>query len=296
MHILVSAFIPSPPAGQIDLGPFPLRAYALCIIAGVIVAVWLGERRWVARGGRPGEVSDIAVWAVPFGLVGGRLYHVVTTPELYFGAGGHPWQAFADLARRAGHLGRDRAGRPRAPGSPAGAEGSRCRPWPTRWPRASRWPRRSGAGATTSTRSCSVGPTDAAVGPADRLRPIVPPATSRSRRSTRRSSTSRSGASGWRCSSSGPTAGSASATAGPSHSTSPLTPSGRGWIEALRIDDAHHVLGLRLNDWTALLVFLGALTYIVVLRAAASRARADRPDGRAHAEPTAASAHDEVRP
>ena len=51
---------------------------------------WIGERRWIARGGSPGVVGDVAVWAVPFGLVGGRLYHVLTDPELYFGEGKDP--------------------------------------------------------------------------------------------------------------------------------------------------------------------------------------------------------------
>ena len=82
--------IPSPAEGVWYLGPFPIRAYALCIIAGVVVAVWLGERRWVARGGKPGQVGDIAIWAVPFGIVGGRLYHVVTDNENYFGEGNDP--------------------------------------------------------------------------------------------------------------------------------------------------------------------------------------------------------------
>jgi prolipoprotein diacylglyceryl transferase len=84
------AAIPSPDQGVWYLGPFPLRAYALCIIAGVVVAIWLGERRWVARGGKRGQVGDIAIWAVPFGLVGGRLYHVVTDYQLYFGEGREP--------------------------------------------------------------------------------------------------------------------------------------------------------------------------------------------------------------
>ncbi|GAA3746508.1 prolipoprotein diacylglyceryl transferase [Streptomyces tremellae] len=81
------AYIPSPSVGVIHLGPLPLRGYAFCIIVGVFVAVWYGNKRWVARGGRSGTVADIAVWAVPFGLVGGRLYHVVTDPELYFEKG-----------------------------------------------------------------------------------------------------------------------------------------------------------------------------------------------------------------
>ncbi len=91
--MVMPASIPSPPAGTWYLGPVPLRAYALCIILGVVVAIWSGERRWVARGGRPGMVSDLAVWAVPFGLVGARAYHVATNPELYFGAGESPVQA-----------------------------------------------------------------------------------------------------------------------------------------------------------------------------------------------------------
>jgi prolipoprotein diacylglyceryl transferase len=82
--------IPSPGQGVWHLGPFPLRAYALCIILGVIVAVWLGERRWVARGGKPGQIGDIAIWAVPFGIVGGRLYHVITDNGSYFGGGNNP--------------------------------------------------------------------------------------------------------------------------------------------------------------------------------------------------------------
>ncbi|SFB45631.1 prolipoprotein diacylglyceryl transferase [Nocardioides alpinus] len=82
--------IPSPSEGVWHIGPVPIRAYALCIIAGIVFAIWLGERRWVARGGRPGEVSDLAIWAVPFGLIGGRLYHVITDWHLYFGEGQDP--------------------------------------------------------------------------------------------------------------------------------------------------------------------------------------------------------------
>ncbi|MBO0852062.1 MAG: prolipoprotein diacylglyceryl transferase [Pseudonocardia sp.] len=87
------ANIPSPDQGVWHLGPVPIRAYALCIIAGIIVAVVWGDRRVVARGGPKGAVVDIAVYAVPFGLVGGRLYHVATDWETYFGPGGHPVDA-----------------------------------------------------------------------------------------------------------------------------------------------------------------------------------------------------------
>jgi prolipoprotein diacylglyceryl transferase len=89
------AAIPSPTQGVWQLGPLPLRAYALCIIAGIVAAAMIGERRWVARGGAPGVVMDISVWAVPFGIAGGRIYHVITSPQAYFGEGGHPWKAFA---------------------------------------------------------------------------------------------------------------------------------------------------------------------------------------------------------
>ena len=87
---VTALFIPSPSQGVWHLGPLPIRGYALCIILGVAVAIWMGERRWVARGGVRGQVSDIAIWAVPFGLVGGRLYHVITDPARYFGHGGNP--------------------------------------------------------------------------------------------------------------------------------------------------------------------------------------------------------------
>ncbi|MEW5811788.1 MAG: prolipoprotein diacylglyceryl transferase, partial [Actinomycetota bacterium] len=88
MTSTVLAYIPSPSQGVWHLGPFPLRAYALCIIAGIVAALVLGDRRWVARGGEPGVIYDIALWAVPFGLIGGRLYHVMTDWRTYFGEDG----------------------------------------------------------------------------------------------------------------------------------------------------------------------------------------------------------------
>ena len=75
--------MPSPPSGVVHLGPFPLRAYAFFIIIGVLVAVWLGDKRWVARGGTQGTVADVAVVAVPSGIVGARIYHVITSPSVY---------------------------------------------------------------------------------------------------------------------------------------------------------------------------------------------------------------------
>jgi prolipoprotein diacylglyceryl transferase len=55
------------------------------IVLGIIVAVVLGNKRYEARGGRPGVITDIAIWAVPFGIVGGRLYHVLSDWQIYFG-------------------------------------------------------------------------------------------------------------------------------------------------------------------------------------------------------------------
>ncbi len=76
-----------------EIGPIPIRAYALFIIVGIILAIWWGEKRLQARGGRAGEVIDIAVYAVPFGLIGGRLYHVATDYQRYFGPGKNPVEA-----------------------------------------------------------------------------------------------------------------------------------------------------------------------------------------------------------
>lgn len=86
--------IPSPTAGVWWLGPIPIRGYAFSILAGIVVAVWWTQRRIVARGGTAGQVLDISAWAVPFGIVGGRIYHLITTPQPYFGPGGNPWNAF----------------------------------------------------------------------------------------------------------------------------------------------------------------------------------------------------------
>ena len=87
------AAIPSPTSGVWHLGPFPIRAYALCILAGIVVAVWMTGRRLVDRGHAKEKAIDISAWAVPFGIVGGRIYHVITTPQPYFGEGGSPVKA-----------------------------------------------------------------------------------------------------------------------------------------------------------------------------------------------------------
>ena len=88
MTTTLLASFPSPSQGVWHLGPVPIRAYALFIIIGIVAALLIGDRRWAARGGERGVIYDIALWAVPFGLVGGRLYHVMTDWKTYFGSGG----------------------------------------------------------------------------------------------------------------------------------------------------------------------------------------------------------------
>ena len=87
------AALPSPEVAALSLGPLTIHAYALCILAGIMAAVWITQKRLSARGGADGVVLDIALWAVPAGIIGARLYHVVTTPAPYFGDGGDPLAA-----------------------------------------------------------------------------------------------------------------------------------------------------------------------------------------------------------
>ena len=89
----VTTAIPSPVVAAWQIGPLTLRAYALCILAGIVLAVWITGRRLAERGGSAEQALDVSAWAVPFGIVGGRLYHVITTPQPYFGEGGHPVKA-----------------------------------------------------------------------------------------------------------------------------------------------------------------------------------------------------------
>ncbi|TDT33555.1 prolipoprotein diacylglyceryl transferase [Naumannella halotolerans] len=86
-------FIPSPETGVWHLGPVPIRAYAICILIGIAVAYWISVRRWRARGGDSETLETILLWAIPFGFVGARLYHVITDYQLYFGPGREPIRA-----------------------------------------------------------------------------------------------------------------------------------------------------------------------------------------------------------
>ncbi|QNE14353.1 prolipoprotein diacylglyceryl transferase [Pseudarthrobacter sp. NBSH8] len=88
---LVPASIPSPDWSGFDIplpwGTLRIHAYALCILAGIIAGLWLTSVRWARRGAPEGSVWDIVIWAIPFGIIGGRLYHVVSSPDAYFGPG-----------------------------------------------------------------------------------------------------------------------------------------------------------------------------------------------------------------
>jgi prolipoprotein diacylglyceryl transferase len=72
------ASIPSPSSDTLEIGPFSFRVYGLMIALGVLAAVWLSQRRWEARGGDRDDIARLAMWAVPAGLIGSRIYHVLT--------------------------------------------------------------------------------------------------------------------------------------------------------------------------------------------------------------------------
>ncbi|MFC6598391.1 prolipoprotein diacylglyceryl transferase [Kitasatospora paranensis] len=256
------AYIPSPSRGVLHLGPVPLRAYAFCIIIGVVVAVWLGSRRWVARGGAKHTVGDIAVWAVPFGLVGGRLYHVITDHQLYFGDGRNPWNAFKiwegglgiwgaiALGAVGAWIGCRRRGVPLPAYADAIAPGIALAQACGRW---GNWFNQELYGKpTTLPWGLEIHHVEADGTVVDGI--FQPTFLYESlwcvgvallviwadRRFTLGH-------------------GRAFALYVAAYTV------GRFWIEYLRIDEAHHILGLRLNDWTAIIVFVGAVTYLVVV-------------------------------
>ncbi|WP_436773812.1 prolipoprotein diacylglyceryl transferase [Yinghuangia sp. YIM S09857] len=254
------AYIPSPSKGVVDLGPLPLRGYALCIILGVILAIWLGERRWIARGGRPGTVMDLAVWAVPFGLIGGRIYHVITTPGPYFGKNGDPMQAFAIWKGGLGIWGAiflggvgawiacRRRGIPLPAMADAIAPGIVLAQAVGRW---GNWFNQELYGKATDVPwALKIDADHSPDGVAGTFHPtflyeflwcigvalLVLWADRRFQLGH----------------------GRAFALYVAGYTV------GRFWIEDLRIDEAEHILGMRLNNWTSILVFAGAVAYIVV--------------------------------
>ncbi|MFJ3230342.1 prolipoprotein diacylglyceryl transferase [Streptomyces sp. NPDC086787] len=253
------AYIPSPSRGVLHLGPIPLRGYAFCIIIGVFVAVWLGNKRWIARGGRAGTVADIAVWAVPFGLVGGRLYHVITDYELYFSAGRDwvdafkvwegglgIWGAIAFGAVGA-WIGCRRRGIPLPAYADAIAPGIAFAQAIGRW---GNWFNQELYGRETHLpwalhiTSSEGGRVPGYYHPTFLYESL------------------------W-CVGVGVLVIWADRRFKLGHGRAfalyvAAYCVGRGWIEYMRVDDAHHILGLRLNDWTAIIVFLLAVAYIVL--------------------------------
>ncbi|MFF8626972.1 prolipoprotein diacylglyceryl transferase [Streptomyces werraensis] len=253
------AYIPSPSSGVLYLGPVPLRGYAFCIIIGVFVAVWLGNKRWIARGGRAGTVADIAVWAVPFGLVGGRLYHVITDYQLYFSEGRDwvdafkiwegglgIWGAIA-LGALGAWIGCRRRGIPLPAYADAIAPGIAIAQAIGRW---GNWFNQELYGRATDL-PWAVEITSSADG---RMPGTYHPTFLyeslwcigvallviwADRRFTL-----------------GHGRAFALYVAGYC--------AGRFWIEYMRVDEAHHIFGLRLNNWTAVLVFLLAVLYMVL--------------------------------
>ena len=93
MNILNS--IPSPDVSSFELGPIRVHFYALFILIGIALAIWIGSRRFKQRGGQAGMILDIALWAVPFGIVGGRIFHVLTHWDYYFYPGADLTKVFA---------------------------------------------------------------------------------------------------------------------------------------------------------------------------------------------------------
>jgi prolipoprotein diacylglyceryl transferase len=86
---------PDPVWAQFQLGPLTIHTYALCILAGIVAAVIITQRRLSARGAAKGVVLDIIIWAVPLGILGARLYHVFTHMGDYFYPGANLWGIFA---------------------------------------------------------------------------------------------------------------------------------------------------------------------------------------------------------
>lgn len=259
------AYLPSPSQSEIHLGPFPLRGYALCIILGVFVAVFIADRRLQRRGYAKGLIADIAVYAVPAGLIGARLYHVITDPEIYFGGGGKkPYEVFFIWEGGLGIWG----------AVAGGALGA--------WYAA----RKHGVSFTALADSCAVAlPVAQAIGRFGNWfnqelygRPSTLPWALHIDAAHRLPGYETIatyqptflyealwdlGTAGvvllaerrWRLG-----RGRAFALYVAVYTV------GRGWIEALRIDHANRYLGLRLNDYTSIAVFIAAVVFLVLVR------------------------------
>ena len=272
---MVLASIPSPSRGVIHLGPVPIRAYALAIILGIVVAVVVGDRRLVARGGRKGAMAEVATWAVPFGLVGARLYHLATNPELYWGHNGQGTVAALEIWHGGlgiwggvlgGALGAWIAARRHAIDfamlADALAPGLVLAQAVGRWGnyfnqelfgRATSlpWGLQISAANSPTGRAGTFHPTFLYESMWDVTVALVVIWVDRRVRFTR---------------------GRAFAL------YVALYTFGRFWVESLRIDKAHTFFGLRLNDWVSIVVFAGAVAYLVVRRPRPSAEVAGAPE------------------
>ena len=255
---------PSPAQGVWYLGPLPIRAYALCIIAGILVAVFWTRRRWQAAGHNPDDIVDVALWAVPFGIVGGRLYHVITDPELYFAAGEQPiralyiwdgglgiWGAVA-LGAVGAWIGCRRRGIRLLDFADALAPGLAAAQAIGRW---GNYFNQELYGAPTTL------PWALWIDPANR--PPDTPDIALYHPTFLYESLWDIGVAVllvWAGKRFSLRDGRLFALYVASYTV------GRAWVEALRVDHANHFLGLRLNDWTSLVVFVGAVVYLIVRR------------------------------
>ena len=90
---MIFAF-PTPSDSALEIGPLTIHYYAICIITGIAIAIWLSDKRFCAQtvNGKS-VVSEVAIVAVPAGIIGGRIYHVISSPAAYFGANGNPIDA-----------------------------------------------------------------------------------------------------------------------------------------------------------------------------------------------------------
>ena len=301
---MLPTYIPSPSQGVWYLGPVPIRAYALCILLGIVIATLWTQRRWAARGRDPEQVLDIVFWAVPFGIVGGRLYHVITDPELYFAAGRQPiralyiwdgglgiWGAVA-LGAVGAWIGCRKHGVRLADFADAVAPGLVLAQAIGRW--GNYFNQELFGGPTTLPWGLLIDPAH---------RPLDTPDIATYHPTFLYESLWDVGVAlllVWAGRRFQLRSGRLFALYVAAYTV------GRAWVEALRVDHANHFLGLRLNDWTSLVVFIGAVAFLLLHRsgartpaetppAAEAEAEADGEDGAAEGAADQART-DDVRP
>lgn len=261
---MVLTSIPSPAQGVWHLGPLPIRAYALAIILGIVVAWWWMDRRYRARGGPADVTADIALWAVLFGIVGGRIYHVITDYQLYFGPGRDPIRAFYIWEGGLGIWGAIIVGG-LGVYLVAHRRGLRLRPIADSLAPALLVAQAIGRFGNYFNQELFGRPTNlpwALEIDAAHLPPGYPVGTTFHPTFLYEAIWCVAGAAllillEKRFDLRG---GQLFAAYGMVYTA------GRVWIESLRIDDAHHILGLRLNVWTSIILFFVSLVAFVLLR------------------------------